>query len=45
MNKEAVEELNIPDLIPLEDLISLLLNYIKDYPGRQETVECLDLIY
>ena len=43
--KEVNESLVITDLISLEDCTRMCLAYIKDFPGRQETVECLDLLF
>jgi len=41
--KDVNKELDIQDLIPVENCAKLLLVYIRDYPARQETSECLDL--
>jgi hypothetical protein len=43
--KEVNETLVVSELISLEDCSRMCLAYIKDFPGRQETVECLDLLF
>lgn len=43
--KEFNESLNIEDLIQPHLAIQLCLQYIRDFPQRQETVECLDLVH
>jgi len=42
--KEVNEELVITDLIAVDKCVNMMLAYIKEFSGRQETIECLDLL-